>query len=216
MEQMILVGHLLVVLAIIGLILLQQGKGAEMGASFGAGASQTLFGSDGSGNVLTKATALLVAVFFATSFGLAIIATNKADTAIDDIDIPLPKPKYDVKVTQTVVNEDGEEEQVEVDPSMFKIADPSESEEVPVVGEPEASVVDEDIPPAAEVEAEVATDIQAAKPKYEVKMTRTIVNEDGEEEVVEMDPSQLRIVDPSEDAPADEDIPPPSDVEENQ
>ena len=51
MEQIILIVHLLVALAIIGLIMLQQGKGADMGASFGAGASQTLFGSDGSGNV---------------------------------------------------------------------------------------------------------------------------------------------------------------------
>ena len=68
MEQIILGAHLLVALAIIGLILLQQGKGAEMGASFGAGGSQTLFGSDGGGSVLTKATACLVALFFATSF----------------------------------------------------------------------------------------------------------------------------------------------------
>ena len=62
MEQIIIISHLLVALAIIGLIMLQQGKGADMGASFGAGASQTLFGSDGSGNVLTRATAWLVAV----------------------------------------------------------------------------------------------------------------------------------------------------------
>ena len=61
----------MVALAIIGLIMLQQGKGADVGASFGAGASQTLFGSDGSGNVIAKATAWLSAIFFATSFGLA-------------------------------------------------------------------------------------------------------------------------------------------------
>ena len=63
MEQIILVVHVLAALAIIGLILVQQGKGADMGASFGAGASQTLFGSDGSGNVLTRATAILATVF---------------------------------------------------------------------------------------------------------------------------------------------------------
>ena len=77
MEQIILVAHLLVALAIIGLIMLQQGKGADMGASFGAGGSQTLFGSDGSGNVLTKATAWLVVLFFASSFGLALLANQK-------------------------------------------------------------------------------------------------------------------------------------------
>ncbi|HAN27743.1 MAG TPA: preprotein translocase subunit SecG, partial [Haliea salexigens] len=59
MEQIILIVHLLIALAIIGLIMLQQGKGADVGASFGAGASQTLFGSAGSSNVLTKSTAWL-------------------------------------------------------------------------------------------------------------------------------------------------------------
>lgn len=86
---MILIAHLLIALAIIGLILLQQGKGAEMGASFGAGASQTLFGSDGSGNVLTKVTAILATAFFVTSFGLAIVAKDRA-AAVTDIDIPIP------------------------------------------------------------------------------------------------------------------------------
>jgi preprotein translocase subunit SecG len=89
-EQLILVTHLLLALAIIGLIMLQQGKGADMGASFGAGASQTLFGSSGSGNVLTRTTAWLVALFFASSFGLAVIAKNKT-TATSDFDIPLPE-----------------------------------------------------------------------------------------------------------------------------
>ena len=89
MEQLILIAHLLIAFAIIGLILLQQGKGAEMGASFGAGASQTLFGSAGGGNVLTRATALLAALFFATSFGLAIVAKDKASGSTE-IDLPVP------------------------------------------------------------------------------------------------------------------------------
>ena len=89
MEQLILIAHLLIALAIIGLIMLQQGKGAEMGASFGAGASQTLFGTDGSGNVLTKATAVLATAFFVTSFGLAIVAKDKASST-GDADILIP------------------------------------------------------------------------------------------------------------------------------
>ena len=89
LEQLVLVAHLLLALVIIGLIMLQQGKGAEMGASFGAGASQTLFGSSGGGNVLTRATAWLVALFFASSFGLAVLAKQR--TAVDDdLGIPLP------------------------------------------------------------------------------------------------------------------------------
>ena len=89
MEQIVLVVHLMVAMSIIGLIMIQQGKGADMGASFGAGASQTLLGSDGSGNVLTRATAWLVVLFFASSFGLAIIANGKSG-AISDLDLDIP------------------------------------------------------------------------------------------------------------------------------
>jgi preprotein translocase subunit SecG len=66
MEQITLMVHLLVALALIALILLQRGKGTDIGASFGAGASQTLFGSAGSGNALTRMTAWLSAIFFAS------------------------------------------------------------------------------------------------------------------------------------------------------
>ncbi|MFT6288799.1 MAG: preprotein translocase subunit SecG [Alcanivorax sp.] len=89
MEQIILSVHLLVALAIIGLIMLQQGKGADMGASFGGGGSQTLFGSDGSGNVLTKATGWLVVLFFSSSFGLALIANQKME-AVNDLNLAIP------------------------------------------------------------------------------------------------------------------------------
>lgn len=92
MEQIILIVHLLIALAIIGLIMLQQGKGADAGASFGAGASQTVFGSAGSTNALTKATAWLTVLFFATSFGLAMLATQKTKVA-DDLDLVIPAPE---------------------------------------------------------------------------------------------------------------------------
>lgn len=85
-EQIVMVLHVIVALAIVGLILLQQGKGADMGASFGGGGSQTLFGPSGGGNLLTQATAVLAAVFFATSFGLAVIAKQKASmTTVDEL-----------------------------------------------------------------------------------------------------------------------------------
>ena len=86
MEKVILVVHLLIAFAIIGMILLQQGKGADAGASFGSGASQTLFGSAGTWNFFSKTTAILAALFFATSFGLAIIAKNSA--GIDEEVLP--------------------------------------------------------------------------------------------------------------------------------
>lgn len=87
METVILIVHVLLAAAIIGLILLQQGKGAEAGASFGAGASQTVFGSTGSGNFLSRMTAVVAAGIFATSFVLAIYAKNKAES-VGDAGIP--------------------------------------------------------------------------------------------------------------------------------
>jgi preprotein translocase subunit SecG len=102
MEQIILIVHLLIALAIIGLIMMQQGKGADAGASFGAGASQTIFGSDGSGNVLTRATSWLVVAFFATSFGLAIIAGQKS-TPIDGLGLAIPAA---VQVAEPEVDSD--------------------------------------------------------------------------------------------------------------
>ncbi len=82
METFILVVHILIALVIIGLIMLQQGKGAEMGASFGSGSSQTVFGAVGSGNFFSRLTAILVFVFFVTSLSLAVISKNKSK--IDD------------------------------------------------------------------------------------------------------------------------------------
>lgn len=72
--------HVLIALAIIGLVLLQHGKGADMGSGFGGGASSSLFGATGSANFLSRATAVLATLFFLTSLGLAYLATNKPKT----------------------------------------------------------------------------------------------------------------------------------------
>jgi preprotein translocase subunit SecG len=84
MESLLIVIDILSALAIIGLVLIQQGKGADMGASFGSGASQTLFGSAGSGNVLTRSTTWLAAVFFAASLGLTVIAKSGAGVTTEE------------------------------------------------------------------------------------------------------------------------------------
>jgi preprotein translocase subunit SecG len=83
MESLIIVIHILSAVAIVGLVLIQQGKGADMGASFGSGASQTIFGSAGTGNVLTKSTTWLAVLFFITSLSLAVVARNRADAGIE-------------------------------------------------------------------------------------------------------------------------------------
>lgn len=82
MEQTILlVIQVISALCLIGLVLVQQGKGADAGASFGGGASQTVFGSSGSGNFLTRTTAIFATVFFATSLLLAYFTKQSIETA---------------------------------------------------------------------------------------------------------------------------------------
>ena len=73
----VLVLHVLIALAIIGLVLLQHGKGADMGSGFGSGSSGSLFGATGSANFLSRLTAAFATVFFCTSLGLAYLATHK-------------------------------------------------------------------------------------------------------------------------------------------
>lgn len=78
MEKIILIVHILAAAAVIGLVLLQHGKGADMGAAFGSGASGSLFGVSGSSNVLSKLTAVFVAIFFVTSLTLAFMASHRS------------------------------------------------------------------------------------------------------------------------------------------
>ena len=72
-----LIVHTLIALGIIALVLLQRGKGAEAGAAFGAGASGTVFGAQGSTNFFSRATAILATAFFATSLSLAYISSQR-------------------------------------------------------------------------------------------------------------------------------------------
>jgi preprotein translocase subunit SecG len=87
MEKITLVVHILLAFSVIGLIMIQQGKGADAGASFGGGASQTVFGGQGSSNFLSRLTAIGAAVFFVTSMILAVVASDKAK-GINDLGVP--------------------------------------------------------------------------------------------------------------------------------
>jgi len=143
MENIILLVHLLTALAIIGLILMQQGKGADMGASFGAGASQTLFGSAGSGNFFSRLTALLAAVFFITSFSLAVVAKNK--TTVDD-DFAIPE-------LQEIAPERGDVPAVEAESDVpvpeDEAAAPESESDLEGVADPDSAAADtpeEDVP----------------------------------------------------------------------
>ncbi len=90
MQQIILLLHILTCLSLIALVVMQQGKGAEAGAAFGSGASQTVFGSRGAGTFLLKLTGSLAAVFFLTSLALNYLVSHSAkeDSVLKDLPIP--------------------------------------------------------------------------------------------------------------------------------
>ena len=80
MENLLTAIHILASAGVIGLVLLQHGKGADMGAAFGSGASGSLFGVSGSSNILSKLTALCVLVFFCTSLTLAYMSSHRSNS----------------------------------------------------------------------------------------------------------------------------------------
>ena len=84
MYEIFLVLYLLCAIALIAMIMLQRGKGAEMGASFGSGASNTVFGSGGSGNFMTRTTTILAVAFFLLSLILGNMATGGSSVQDDD------------------------------------------------------------------------------------------------------------------------------------
>ena len=81
--EVLLVAYLIVALLLIGFVLIQQGKGADMGASFGSGGSNTVFGSSGSGNFMSRTTAILAGLFFFISLTLGALTANK-ESAVDE------------------------------------------------------------------------------------------------------------------------------------
>ncbi len=91
METIIWIVHLVVAVALVGLILVQHGKGADMGAAFGGGSSGSLFGSSGSANFLSRTTAVLATCFFLTSMGLGYFALqhNKANKLLNVPAVPV-------------------------------------------------------------------------------------------------------------------------------
>ena len=104
MEQVVLIVHLLAAAGLVGLILIQQGKGADMGAAFGSGASGTVFGSQGAGSFITRSTGILAATFFVTSLALAYFSGQVVSTkSVTESIVTTPAP---VVIEQKPVAED--------------------------------------------------------------------------------------------------------------
>jgi preprotein translocase subunit SecG len=90
METALLGLHIVAAIGIVGLVLLQHGKGADVGAAFGTGSAGSVFGASGSANFLSRATAVLALLFFATSLGLTYFSTRKTDTGGVMVNQPAP------------------------------------------------------------------------------------------------------------------------------
>jgi len=125
MYQVIIVIHVLLGLGIIGLILMQQGKGADAGAAFGTGSAGSVFGAQGAASFLSRATAILATLFFITSLGLAMINGNKG-APLDFMDTP-PAAEQDTSGLPEV----GSAKSIDTTPAMPEI----KSEEMPAVPE---------------------------------------------------------------------------------
>jgi len=99
MQTAILVFHILAAVGIVVLVLLQHGKGADMGAAFGSGSAGSLFGSAGAANFLSRTTAILAAIFFATSLGLTYFMSSagKSGGVTQHLDAPAPKSTTEEK-----------------------------------------------------------------------------------------------------------------------
>ncbi|WP_057429211.1 preprotein translocase subunit SecG [Pseudomonas syringae group genomosp. 3] len=123
LETVVIVFHLLGALGVVALVLLQQGKGADAGASFGAGASNTVFGGQGTSTFLSKFTAILAACFFITSLGLGYFAKEKAQQ-LTQVGLP--------------------------DPAVLEVKQKPAAGDVPVLEEQKPAVVPADAPQAQE------------------------------------------------------------------
>ncbi len=134
MQTVVLVAHTLIALAVIALVLLQRGKGADAGAAFGAGASGTVFGSRGSASFFSRATAVLATLFFVSSLGLAYLSSQQSTAPTSLLDTtPVEAPA-----------EAEAEEPPAVDALPSLEAEPAETESDTLEGLPS---VEEETPP---------------------------------------------------------------------
>ena len=151
MYQVIIIGHVLVGLSVIGLVLMQHGKGADAGAAFGSGSSGTVFGAQGSASFLSRTTAVLAAIFFSTSLGLAVLSGKTGNDA-DIMDVPV------VEVLETELPMVDGEQVIMDEPLIIEADDVPEvvGEEVVIIGD---VVTEEGVPEIVTDEVMIEEDI---------------------------------------------------------
>jgi preprotein translocase subunit SecG len=180
MQLFLTVLHLMLALGLIGLILIQHGKGADAGAAFGSGASATVFGARGSGSFLTRITAIMATLFFLTSMALAYYASQVGEPAglMDDVALPAP-------ATRTL----GDLPEPADDAPAQAEAEPAPPEDVPVSAEqadlPPVAEQD-DLPPFVDAPASADADADAAV----AADTPTLGEQDTQEQEQEQEQEQ--------------------------
>jgi preprotein translocase subunit SecG len=153
MYQVIIVIHVLLGLGVIGLVLMQQGKGADAGAAFGSGSAGSVFGAQGAASFLSRSTAILASLFFSTSLALAVINGHKG-TEHDLMATPAAENNSGIPTVQGAKND-------------IPVAAPADTQAptalptVPPVDAAKTPRVDEKIKP---VEVDVAKPTQETKP----------------------------------------------------
>ena len=166
MYQVIIVIHVLLGIGIIGLILMQQGKGADAGAAFGTGSAGSVFGAQGAASFLSRATAILATLFFLTSLGLAVINGHKG-VAFDLMSSP------DTKQETSVAPEAGDTKSADTPLAVPEI----KSEEMPAV-----ELTEQPVEPVSDAEIK-NTVVPKAEEIKTVKEQENSVHEAGKEAV---------------------------------
>ncbi len=180
MFNFILAIQIIVAIAMVGLILLQHGKGADAGASFGSGASGTVFGAAGSANFLTRATAVLTAIFFATSLLLAIQA-RKIET--DQRRLDVSELETETPTLKPVVTETSEKSETETTEQILTEAETANEEITTTeIAEPTEAIITEDVVENAEKAPTTETsEMTQEQPEQKLATTTEVIEEIKEE-----------------------------------
>jgi len=173
MQTILNVFHLFLALGLVGLVLIQHGKGADAGAAFGSGASATVFGARGSGNFLSRATGIIAALFFMTSMALAYFASQIGEPVglMEGVEVPATEQPTGGDMRQDVPAIPGTAGGATDVPAVPQAGAPGEG--VPQVTLPEAT------PPAAEPIPDTSSEVPVPAPAPEAAVPPSVGDGQG-------------------------------------
>jgi preprotein translocase subunit SecG len=167
METILTVVHLFLAIGLVGLVLMQHGKGADAGAAFGSGASATVFGSQGSANFLSRATAVFATLFFITSLWLAYYAMQTTEQAGLMDNVKVAPAAVVPEVSEPAV--DNNSELPAVPETRTEIKNESDMPSIPVTGADVAPVINEAVEAIEQAAADIPAVVDEIKAEVENK-----------------------------------------------